>query len=82
MRIAVQFHFNDQDEAAAITGVSGDVSDIILPCVDDLVRHRDKDGVVFVGRVTSRLYSYDIPDGNEVSGVITVIISMNRLSLQ
>lgn len=82
MRIAVHFQFNDQDEAAVITGVSGDVSDIILPCVDDLVHHRDQDGVVFVGRVTSRLYSYDVPDGNQVSGVVTAIISMDRVSLQ
>ena len=82
MRITVNFQFNDQIRPAAVTGVVGAVSDLILPCVGDVVRHCDDDGAVFLGKVTDRLYSYDITDGVNVDGDVTVTVSLSRMTLQ
>ena len=82
MRITVNFQFSDQSNPAAVTGVIGAVTDLILPCVGDTVRHCDEDGVVFMGRVTDRLYSYDLADGVNVDGDVTVTLSMSRVYIQ
>ena len=82
MRINVFFRFNDQDSPAAVTGVTGAVTDLILPCVGDTVRHCDDHGAVFMGKVTDRLYSYDITDGVNVDGDVTVTILMDRVAIQ
>ena len=80
MRITLFFQFNDQDKPAAITGVDGAVTDLILPCVGDLVRHRDAKGIAFTGNVTQRVYSYDLVDGPNVDGSVEVVICMERVT--
>lgn len=82
MRITVHFLFNDQDKPAATTGVCGAVSDFIVPGVGDMVRHCDDGGAVFLGRVSDRLYSYDITDGVNVDGDVTITLSMSRVPIQ
>ena len=82
MRITAQFHFNDSDSPAAVSGVFGPVTDLILPCVGDIVRHRDDHGIVFMGKVTDKLFSYDITDGANVDGDVTVTVSMDRMPIQ
>ena len=82
MHISVYFHFNDQDSPAAVTGVSGSVTDLILPCVGDMVRLVDDHDAVFLGKVTERLYSYEITNGLDVNGTVTVTLSMDHVPIQ
>ena len=41
MLMIISFRFNHEDELTAETGVEGDVTDILLPAVGDVVDHRD-----------------------------------------
>ncbi|HVG27767.1 MAG TPA: hypothetical protein VM865_09190 [Acidobacteriaceae bacterium] len=79
MRISVVFHFSDEDEPRATTGVEGAVTDFILPAIGDLVRHRDMHGHAVLGRVTERIYVYDLPDGVGVDGAVTVTLLLERV---
>lgn len=79
MRIVVHFQLYDQNTPAAVTGVSGPITDFLLPSVGDMVRHCDDHGAVFTGRITDRLYSYDITGGVNVNGAVTVTLSMDRI---
>jgi hypothetical protein len=78
----VLFHFHDENEPAATTGVEGNVTDILLPSVGDVVRHRDSDGKFVLGRVTERVYMYDLPDGDNVQGSVIVTLTLRKLHLQ
>ncbi len=81
MHIVVQFQFNDEDAPSAVSGVAGQVSDFILPMVGDTVRHQDFGGKTFVGKVTSRLFNYELPPGIGVDGVVTVLIYLDRIAV-
>ena len=81
MRIFVHFQMNHETEACAITGVEGDVTDFILPNVGDMVSHRDLDGKPCLGRVTERMFTYTVPNGVEIDGTVTVMLSMDRSQL-
>ena len=78
MHIIVLFQFNHEDKPAAVTGIEGDVTDILLPIVGDLVRHNDSAGVPFEGKVTDRIFSYELPAGNAVDGAISVTLCLDR----
>lgn len=78
LRIYVQFQMNDEPNACAVTGVEGDVTDFILPCVGDRVSHRDVAGKPCIGRVTERMFDYAVPNGIEVDGSVTVVLSLDR----
>ncbi len=82
MLICVLFHFSDEQAASAATGVEGEVTDMILPCVGDLVRHADSGGTPVLGRVTERVYVYDLPNGINVDGSVTVTIMLQKMSVQ
>lgn len=57
------FRFNHEESPVAVTGVEGEVVDLLLPSVGDLVFHRDVNGRPFTGKVTERLFEYDLRDG-------------------
>ena len=81
LRITLYFQVNNEPDACAVTGAEGDVTDLILPNVGDVVSHRDVTGKPCLGRVTSRLFTYDLPDGDQVDGAVTVMLSLDRLPL-
>ncbi len=60
----------------------GPVTDLLMPSVGDTVRHCDNHGAIFMGKITDRLFSYDITDGVNVDGDVTVTLSMDRVFLQ
>jgi hypothetical protein len=78
LRIIVHFQLNNEPDACAVTGIEGDVTDFILPSVGDMVSHRDVDGKPCIGRVTERMYTYAVPNGIEVDGTVTVLLSLDR----
>ena len=77
MHITVLFQFNHESDPAAETGIRGDVTDILLPFVGDLVRHADS-GHPFQGKVTDRIFKYDVPVGQDIEGSITVTLCLDR----
>lgn len=81
MRIIIQFQFEDETTAAATTGVQGDVTDFLLPCSGDIVRHCYEDGRPFVGQVIARTLSYDVPSGIGVPGLIMVTALLRKIEL-
>jgi hypothetical protein len=81
MRIVVLFQFNHESVPAAVTGIEGDVADILLPAVGDLVRHTDS-GSPFQGRVTARMFEYDLPVGEDLDGKVSVTLCLDRPVLQ
>ncbi len=78
MHIFVLFHFNHEPGPLAVTGVEGDVTDLLLPAVGDIVRHRDADGNPFKGRVTDRIFDYDVKQGVNTNGAITITLCLDR----
>lgn len=78
MHIFVLFHFNHELSPVAVTGVEGDVTDILLPCVGDIVKHRDSEGRPFEGKVTERIFQYDVKQGMAVSGAVAITICLDR----
>ena len=81
MLIIVSFMFNHEEEPTAVTGIEGDVHDILLPCVGDIVEHKDAQGEPFRGKVTERIFAYAIPTGLGVNGSVTVIVCMDRTAV-
>ncbi len=79
MRIAVVFQFHTEREAAAVTEIEGDVSDVVLPQVGDTVTHRDLEGHSFRAQILGRHFHYELNDGENVQGSITIVLSMKRL---
>ena len=82
MRIAILFHMIDESEPAAVTEVAGDVTDAMLPSPGDTVSHRDVHGQRFRARVVGRHFDYSLNDGEDVDGLITVTLSLERLVRQ
>lgn len=82
MHIIVQFQFNHEPAPLAFTGVEGDVVDMLLPSVGDLVRHFDTAGAPFEGKVTDRTFSYDLPGGVAIQGTISVTLWLDRNTVQ
>ncbi len=82
MRIFVLFKFNHEKAPVATTGVEGDVTDILLPCVGDFVKHRDSQGSPFEGKVTNRIFEYDLMQGLSVDGAIAVTLCLDRIAVQ
>ncbi len=80
MHIAVVFHFNDESRPAAVTEVDGAI-DILLPRVGDTISHRDLEGRQFRAQVLGRHFDYDLEDGEDIGGKITVVLSMKRLPM-
>ena len=78
MRIFLLFHFNGGTDPVVVTGIEGDVTDIILPSVGDLVKHRDMRGTAFEGKVTERQFVYDIRQGIAVSSAVAVTLCLDR----
>ncbi len=81
MRIVVLFQFQDEPTPAASTGVEGAVTDFILPCKGDLVRHRDFSGTPVLGRVQERIYLYDIASGVDVEGTVSVTVVLDKVAV-
>lgn len=81
MLIAVNFQFNDESVPAATTGVEGQISDMIMPSVGDMVRHCDLDGYPFLGTVTNRIYKYDVANGVNVEGRVVVTLLLDRVAI-
>ena len=81
MHIIVLFKFNHQEAPVAVTGVEGEVADLLLPSVGDLVLHSDSVGEPFQGKVTDRIFKYDIPVGHAVSGTIEVTLCLDRTTV-
>ena len=78
MRIQVYFQFITESEPSAWTGIEGGATDLLLPSKGDLVTHRDVNGKLFSGIVAERNFSYDIPDGENVNGSVTVTLFLDR----
>ena len=78
MHIFVLFHFNHEPGPLAVTGVEGDVADLLLPAVGDIVRHRDLEGKPFEGKVTDRIFEYDVKHGVAITGAIAVTLCLDR----
>ena len=76
--IFVLFHSNGETEPVTVTGIEGDVTDIILPSVGDIVRHRNSRGEPFQGKVTERQLVYNIKNGVAVDGVVSVTLCLDR----
>ncbi len=79
MRIAVVFHFHDEQSPAAVTEVEGAVTDILLPGVGDTLSHRDLDGRRFQAQVIGRHFDYSFDQGEDVDVSISIVLSMKRL---
>jgi hypothetical protein len=79
VQIYARFQFSDEPEAAATTGVAGQVSDFILPCVGDFVSHQDIKGEKFLGKVLERHYRYTMSDGSDVDGSVAVTLILERI---
>ena len=82
LRIFVLFKFNHENAPAAVTGVDGDIIDVLLPSVGDVVRHRDTQGSSFQGKVTNRICEYDLQQGLAVDGTIAVTLCLDRIAVQ
>ena len=82
LHIFVLFQFNHEDSPAAVTGIEGDVADILLPCVGDIVQHSDSTGMPFEGKVTHRIFRYDLAAGSALSGAIAVTLWLERTVVQ
>ena len=54
--IFVFTHFNHEETPAAVTGIKGKVTDLMLPCVGDKVQHRDVSGAPLNGKVTDLIF--------------------------
>jgi hypothetical protein len=78
MRIEVFFQFITETHPSAFTGIEDGVTDLILPSKGDLVTHRDVTGRSFSGIVSERRFSYDIPEGLDVSGIVTITLFLDR----
>ena len=82
MHIYVLFRFNNEPGPIAVTGVEGDVTDMILPCVGDIVEHSDSFGEPFRGKVTDRVYRYELAAGRAINGAVSVTLCLDRTTVQ
>ena len=82
VRIVLSFRSNSEPEPSAVTGVEGEVTDLILPAVGDVVEHRNASGTPFRGKVTERIFSYNLPNGHGVQGGISITLCMDQTTVQ
>ncbi len=83
MQIVISFQFNGESQPSAVTGVEGEVTDLILPGVGDLVEHKNAAGIPFRGRVTDRIFTYKLPNGHQVvGGAIFITLCMDGTTVQ
>lgn len=54
------------------------MTDMILPSVGDLVKHRDSEGTPFLGKVTERIFQYDIKQRMALSVAVAVTLCLDR----
>ncbi len=79
MLISISFQFNGDHAPAAVTGVEGDIADILLPSVGDLVEHVNAAGVPFSGRVSDRVFRYELTNSQDAGdGSIRITLHMDR----
>ncbi len=82
VHIVISFHFNEAPQPSAVTGVEGNITDLILPAVGDVVEHRNASGVPFRGRVTDRIFRYNLPRGDAIlQGDISVQLCLDRTTI-
>lgn len=81
-RISIRFQVNNEPNACAVTGVEGDVTDLILPAVGDIVSHCDQEGMPMIDMVTHRLFTYAMPNGVGIGGDVMIMLSIERSSVQ
>jgi hypothetical protein len=84
MRIAILFHFFNEQEPSAITVAEGEITDMLVPLLGDTVCHRDARGDRFRGAVVGRHFDYSLAndlEGGEIDGTITVTLSLSRLQM-
>jgi hypothetical protein len=84
MRIAIMFHFFNEQEPAAITVAEGPITDMLVPLLGDTVCHRNAEGDRFRGAVVGRHFDYSLAsdaEGGEIDGTITVTLSLSRLQM-
>lgn len=82
MRIVLLFQFNGEREPSAVTGVEGEVTDLLLPSVGDVIEHRDAAGLAFRGRITDRIFKYEMPNAEFVlGGAISITLCMDRTTV-
>jgi hypothetical protein len=84
MRIAIMFHFYNEQKPAAITVAEGPITDMLVPLLGDTVCHRDAEGDRFRGAVVGRHFDYSLAndaEGGEIDGTITVTLSLSRLQM-
>jgi hypothetical protein len=81
MRLLLLFRFNYEGAPSAVTGVEGDIADILLPGVGDVVQHKDVNGVPFEGKVTERIFKYELEHGMGVGGTISVTLWLSRTTV-
>lgn len=78
VRIQVYFQFITESRPSACTGIEDGVTDLLLPSKGDLVAHTDVGGKQFSGRVTERMFTYEMPAGIDVDGTVTVTLFLDR----
>lgn len=81
MRIAILFHVSNEEMPAAVTEVEGEITDVMIPASGDTVSHRDLDGVKFRARVIGRHFDYSLSTGEDVTGTVTVVLTLERLKI-
>ena len=59
----------------------GEVTDMLLPGVGDTLPHADLDGSRFLAQVPGRHFEYDLEDGEDISGHVTILLSLKRLPI-
>ncbi len=79
MHITILFQVVTEQHPSAVTEVEGAVTDVILPGVGDTVTHRDFSGQTFRAQVLGRHFDYRLSDGEDVSGSVSVVLSLKRL---
>ena len=78
MRIQVLFQFIHESSPSACTGIEDGATDLLLPSKGDLVTHRDMTGKSFSGVVAERTFSYDMAEGADVNGMVSVTLFLER----
>lgn len=82
MHIVIFFQFNNEALPIATTGVAGEVCDLLLPSVGDLVQHSDAGGKPFQGKVTDRIFTYNLPAGDAIDGMVSVTLRLDPTTIQ
>lgn len=81
MRISLHFVWNGERTPAAVTGVEGDVSTILLPDPGDFVEHHDVEGRTISARITHRVFRYGLANGVSPAGEVIVVLGMEKVRL-